>query len=228
MTVPKHDAYVRICDMIFEQRIPPGTHLVERQIAEKLGISRVPVREALQRLVLEGVLIYVPGKGLVTRTYDEQELLDLYHYREPLDGMAARLFCQRADDAEMQFLSQILGGMSQQVERGNLEALHRNDFEFHLAVARGARNSRLFGELQSLYQECLYVTRTAFSPMVREIAQEEHDAMRGELLVEHQRIYEAIEQRDGEAAERAARSSVRNGLKRFIRQFAEERIKSLD
>ena len=77
---PKPEVYVTIRDKIFRGDIKPGTHLVERHLAELLHVSRVPVREALQRLVLERVLVYEPGKGLVTRSYDEQEVLDLYLY----------------------------------------------------------------------------------------------------------------------------------------------------
>lgn len=227
MAAPKRDAYVKIREMIFNNKIAPGTHLVERSLAEKIGMSRVPVREALQRLVLEGVLVYVPGKGLVTRVYDEQELLDLYHYREPLDGMSARLFCRRADDAEIHFLSQLYDGMERQVERGSIEALHKNDFEFHLSIARGARNNRLLTELTSLYQECLYVTRTCFAPKARELNEDETGEMRSELLAEHRAIYDALERRDGDEAEQAARQSVRRGLQRFIRKFAADRLRSL-
>ena len=226
--IPKRDAYVKIREMIFENEIAPGSHLVERRLAEKLEMSRVPVREALQRLVLEGFLVYLPGKGLVTRTYDERELLDLYNYREPLEGMAARLFCQRADEAEIQLLEQLLQGIERQVTEGNILALHRNDFAFHQAIAKGTRNTRLITELDEIYQECLYVTKTNFARKATELAAEQLQAMRSDLLAEHRAIYAASAIRDGDAAELAARASVRNGLTRFIRQITADKIESLE
>ena len=223
----KRDAYEMIRDMIFSNEIAPGTHLVERRLAEKLEVSRVPVREALQRLVLEGFLVHVPAKGLVTRIYEEQELLDLYHYREPLEGMAARLFCQRGDEAEIQLLEQLLVSMEHQVEEGNIIALHKNDFEFHRAIARGSRNNRLIAELYEIYQECLYVTKTTFAEKAKELPDDELRTMRTDLLGEHREIHNAVAARDGDNAEREARASVRNGLNRFIRRMTAEKIDSL-
>jgi DNA-binding GntR family transcriptional regulator len=213
--------------MIFANEIRPGTHLIERKLAEKLDTSRVPIREALQRLVLEGILVYVPGKGLVTRTYDEHELLDLYHYREPLEGMASRLYCQRADDTELTLLGQLYTGMERQAGEGNVAALNRNDFEFHLAIARGSRNNRLINELTDIYQECHYVTKTSFTPKSTELPEAEAVTMRNDMLGEHRSLYEALIRRDADAAERAARVSVRSGLERFMRLFAAERVKSV-
>jgi len=225
--VPKRDAYLRIKDLIFTNEIPPGSHLVERQLAERLEISRVPVREALQRMVHEGLLVYVPGRGLVTRTYDEQELIDLYHYREPLEGMAARLFCQRGDDTEIELLSQIYTGMERLADAGDLDALHRNDFEFHLAIARGSRNERLAAELGELCQESQYVTKTAFTPKTGQMKDADLKKMRATVLAEHREIYEAIARRDADAAELAARYSIRAGLKRFMEIATADRLKSL-
>ncbi len=226
--IPKRDAYVRIRDMIFRNEISPGTHLVERRLAEQLDMSRVPIREALQRLVLEGLLVYVPGKGLVTRTYDEHELLDLYHYREPLEGMAARLFCQRADDAEVRLVEELFAGMRRQVGARRFEVFHRYDFEFHLSIVRGSRNNRLIAELTDVYQECHYVTRTRFTPRTYEMSKTQLAELRSGVLAEHLAICEAVSRRDGDAAEEAARASAREGLRRFMQLFAGERLEAID
>ena len=225
---PRPEVYVSIRDMIFNGDIKPGTHLVERHLAEQLHVSRVPVREALQRLVLERVLLYVPGKGLVTRSYDEQEVLDLYLYREPLEGMAARLFAQRADEVEVRLLDQLYAGMAAQVENNNVAALHQNDFEFHRAIARGSRSPRLIEELSDIYEECIYVTKTSFSPLTGNMNSEEIQSMRTELLAEHRRVLDAVAARSGADAEEAARASVRGGVERFMHRFTSDRLKGLE
>ena len=94
----RKNAYDLIKQMILDDEIPEGSVLVERELAERIGVSRVPVREALQRLAVEGIIVQEPGRGLVTRAYSFQDIAELYLYREALDGMAARLFAQRADE----------------------------------------------------------------------------------------------------------------------------------
>lgn len=225
---PKSDAYVAIRDLIFDGDIKPGTHLVERHLAERLQVSRVPVREALQRLVLERVLQYIPGKGLVTRIYDEQEVLDLYLFREPLEGMAARLCAQRADEVEVKLLEQLYAGMAAHVENKNIAALHQNDFEFHRAISRGSRSPRLIEELSDIYEECIYVTKTSFSPLTENMNREELEKMRKELLEEHLRVLNAVADRNGADAEEAARASVRAGVERFMYRFTSDRLRGLE
>ena len=98
------NTYNELKSRILNGAILPGTVMVEREIAEELGVSRVPVREAFQRLVYDGLLINSNGKELTTRTYNEQEILDLYVFRESLDGLATRLFTSRAEAMEIRYL----------------------------------------------------------------------------------------------------------------------------
>ncbi len=225
--VPKKQAYIQIRQMIFSDEIEPGSAMVERRLADKLEMSRVPVREALQRLVLEGILQYVPSQGLITRVYNEQEVLDLYHYREPLEGAAARLFTQRADDAEFHLIDRLYHGMEQQAADDNRIAFQNYDFEFHSAIARGSRNSRLVAELDDIYQECLYVSRSFFNRLTKDMKQQERKGMRQQILTEHKSIRDAVMSGKADHAETAARASIRGGIERFMKNIAGEKLRSL-
>jgi DNA-binding GntR family transcriptional regulator len=224
-TDSQKSAYESIRELILATDIPPGTQMVERKLAEVIGMSRVPVREALQRLVLEGLLEHHPGKGLVTRTYDEQDILDLYVFREPLDGAAARLFASRADPAEHEYLRTLFEGMVEHYQQQMLSHIHDADFQFHRAIARGSRNRRLAGALDAVYLECLYVTRTYIRPQAQELPDEMRNAVRDSIVAEHRAVYDAIIGRDPEAAERAARESVRRGATRFLTEFGARSVR---
>lgn len=205
----------------------PGTHLVERALAQQLEVSRVPVREALQRLMIEGVLRYVPGRGLVTRIYDEQEVLDLYLYREPLEGVATRLFARRADQGEIDYLQDLLTGMRDHWKKKEFDAFEENDFEFHRAIARGSRNSRLQLELSDIYQECLYITRCYFAALIQNAPDSDLASNRSEMMAEHENIYDAIVSGDEARAEESARASIRASIQRIMRRFASAKLTAM-
>ena len=200
---PPHELVKR---MIFTGELRPGEALRERVLAEKLGISRVPIREAFQRLTLEGLLVSVPGKGLTVRTYTEHDILDLYLYRECLDGMAARLFAIRAEAMEVELLRMVLKqmeGIAGQYER---DYWVEKDLEFHGVISRGTRNERLVRALTPLYEESFYL-RTAFEATRRSGgASEEKPSHLHAVVEEHTTIFRAIEAGNGEAAEEAART----------------------
>lgn len=225
--VDKKDAYTSIKEMIFSREIAPGTIMVERRLAEQLGISRVPVREALKRLVFEGILVREPAKGLVARIYTEQDVLDLYAFREPLDGTAAGLFAARADEVEIGFLGSIFQGLVEHYREGRIESVHHADFEFHRTIARGSRNRRLAEVLDDLYEECLYVTQSMYVRSAEDFQAEQREAIASELVQEHQAIFDAVTSGDPERAEHAARASVRTGISRFMRNFADGRVKAM-
>jgi len=217
-TATPHEVLKR---MIFSGELRPGDAVRERALAERLGLSRVPIREAFQRLTFEGLLVSVPGKGLSVRTYTEHDILDLYLYRECLDGMAARLFAIRAEQMEVELLRMVLKQMEEIAEHYERDYWVQKDLEFHRLVSRGTRNDRLERALATLYEESFYL-RTAFEGARRNPrAREEKPSHLGSVVEEHATIFRAIESGDGEAAEEAARTSVRAAVSRLLGRMVE-------
>ena len=211
-------AYEIIKEWIFTKRIPPKAKLSERGMAEELGLSRMPVREAFQRLSLEGVLTNLPGRGLCVREYNEQDITDLYLYREALDGMAARIFTIRADSMEINYLKMIYGEMQEMAEQFHPTYWNEKDIEFHTIIARGSRNNRILNALTGVLEECLYISKI-FSASQEEEEQHKAPGHLQAVLEEHDRILKAISSGDAEKAERVARESVHDGLERIMKSF---------
>ena len=97
------DAYTLILDAIETGDFRPGARLVESELAERLGVSRTPVREALQRLETQGMLSR-DGRSLIVASLDHNQLAELYTVRAELEGLAARLAARHATDEEINVL----------------------------------------------------------------------------------------------------------------------------
>ena len=94
----KIELYKALKEKIVSEKILPGTWLVEREISEEFSVSRTPVREILRTLATDGLIILEPTKGYSVRKLNFEELVEIFHARESLEGMTARLACIRADD----------------------------------------------------------------------------------------------------------------------------------
>jgi DNA-binding GntR family transcriptional regulator len=205
-------AYEIIRGWIFENKLKPGEKLSERSMAESIGLSRVPIREAFQRLTLEGLLVNNPGKGLCLRSYNEQDIAALYMYREALDGMAARMFTIRADSIEKAYLLKIFKEMKATVAEYHPRYWDQKDIEFHMIIARGARNERILSALESVLLECIYLSKIFNT-------KQSTPTHLNDVIEEHNRIFEAVSTGDADLAEKVARESVRDGLERVLKAF---------
>ena len=136
-------------DSILEGRIRPGTRLVERQLAQQLGISRVPVREALIQLEMDG-LIVSKSDGRYVIELNEQEIGKLYQVRRVLEGLAAELAAQNSSPERADALLNKLQVMREAVAREDQIAYVRNDIELHRLIWGQANNPYLLELLRTL------------------------------------------------------------------------------
>jgi DNA-binding GntR family transcriptional regulator len=191
------DAYRRMRQAILRGEFSPGEPLLESHLAEKLGMSRTPVREALRVLARDGFVETIPTRGFVVPRPSIDDLHELYELREMLEGLAARAAAARATDTEIGDLERLCV----RYERAaTLEKWTQVGTEFHNRVVELARNRRLSTSLGALHDHIVLTRRSALSSA---------DVMRDEAVREHRAIVEAIRARDGEAAERQARMHVR-------------------
>ncbi|MBW6398437.1 GntR family transcriptional regulator [Roseomonas sp. HJA6] len=194
------EAYSRIRAAIRDGTLAPGERLTETDLAGRFGVSRTPVRQAIARLEAEGLLTHEPRRGVTVTRPDHQQVVELYVMREVLEGAAARLAAQHASDTEIAAMAEIV---------------EREPGVFADATALAAENQRLHGLLylaahnryllRSL--ELLGATMSLLPTLLTRGGRAE------QAHAEHRAILEAVRQRDGDAAEAAARRHARAAQK---------------
>lgn len=182
-------------ERILTGRLRPGDRLVERELAEDLGVSRVPVREAIRSLEAEGFLVVQSPRRVVVRQLARVDVEELFDVREALEGLAAGLAASRAGAAERKQLERTLADAARATARGDAARITVLNSRFHDEIVTIAGNALLSTMLQPLEGRLRWLT-----------SQNEHWA---ELLDEHRRLYEAIASGDAERAKASAVEHVR-------------------
>jgi DNA-binding GntR family transcriptional regulator len=204
------DAYILILESIERGDYHPGDRLVESELAERLGVSRTPVREALQRLETQGMLAR-DGRSLIVASLDHNQLAELYTVRAELEGLAARLAARHATVEEVR----VLRGMVEDDRKligGDPRALARANKRFHRLVHLASHNRFLVQQLDLVYRAMALMATTS-------LAAEGRDE---KALLEHQRIVEAIEAGDGQAAYEALKAHISQAFETRLRVDAGE------
>ncbi len=119
---------------ILEGRLPPGTPLIQADIARQLGISRAPLREALRGLEEEGLVVNIPFRGAFVSTIDRRSLDELCSFRNMIERFAVQRVIERASDEELSQLAAIIQVMEDAAARGDVEAVDREDIAFHTKI----------------------------------------------------------------------------------------------
>lgn len=191
------DAYQKLLDAIQSGTLKPGMRLREVELSEWLGISRTPVREALNRLQTEGLVVQEPRRGLIIAELDHAMVSELYQMREVLEGAAASLAARHASDVEISMLRDIL---EKDKSIGNDPVrLARNNRLFHECLYRAAHNRYLSKTLNALRESMALLGQTTLSMEGRSV----------HALREHDALVTAVEKRDPVAAEQASREHIR-------------------
>jgi DNA-binding GntR family transcriptional regulator len=194
------DAAEALRKAILNGRFMAGARLRQTDLADRLGISRTPIREALGRLQQEGLVQLLPGGGVQVAVLALGEAAELYDLREVLDGLAARLAATRATAETLARLDKALARMAQCLDRGDSNQWFGAHVAFHDEIFRASGNARLQA-LAGLVR--LSIRR--FHPLLLRSAGRLDAAHR-----EHRAIWEAVKRRDPEAAERRARVHIAN------------------
>lgn len=181
-------------DGILSGAIEPGERLAERTVAAHASMSRTPVREALQRLRIDGLIEETPT-GPAVAQFDLNELADLCAVRETLEGMATGLAARLRSALDIDALGALLTLNEETVERGDIEATVEANHAFHEAIWRTSRNRYLADQLQDAGRR---VQRLQESPLRQRFRQRT-------ALREHQAIFVAVRDGDPDVAERLAR-----------------------
>ncbi len=204
------DAYILILDAIEAGVYKPGDRLVESELAEHLGVSRTPVREALQRLETQGMLTR-DGRSLIVASLDHNQLSELYAVRTELEGLAARLAARHATDEEVRVMRRMVAD-DRALLGGDPRALSRANKRFHRQIHLASHNRFLVQQLDLVHRAMALMATTSFAADGRDAA----------ALDEHDSIVAAIAARDGDAAYASLRAHISNAFETRLRVDAGE------
>ncbi len=204
---PHKDAYTLILDAIDVGMYRPGDRLVESDLAERFGVSRTPIREALQRLETQSLLAR-DGRSLIVASLDHNQTAELYAVRRELEGLAASLAARHATDEEIQVLRDMVTADDALVD--DAVALSKANRRFHQQVHLASHNRYLRQQLDLVHRSMALMATTSLAAAGRgRVAQAEHKA-----------IVDAISARDEAAAGQAIKDHISGAYTTRLKQNA--------
>lgn len=177
-------------EAILKGNLAPGERLMEIQLANQLGVSRTPIREAIRKLELEGLVIMIPRRGAEVARITEKDLRDVLEVRASLEELAIGLACERITDEEIGELRKALENFREVLREGDVTKIAESDVDFHDIIFSATQNARLIQIVNNL-REQMYRYRLEY---LKDYTT--HDR----LYKEHQQITDAVSDRDKERA----------------------------
>lgn len=211
------DEFLPLRDVVFNTlrkailtgKLKPGERLMEVHLANRLGVSRTPIREAIRKLELEGLVIMIPRRGAEVARITEKSLKDVLEVRRALDALSVELACDRIKSEDTKRLWEACQEFERAARGKDASVIAKADVALHDIIVEATGNLRL-QQLVNNLSEQMYRYRFVY---IRE--ESRHD----NLVEEHREIYESIASRDKERAARAARVHIDNQEKSIIRQI---------
>ncbi|MTI83335.1 MAG: GntR family transcriptional regulator [Firmicutes bacterium] len=201
-------------EAIIHGTLRPGERLMELQLAEQMGVSRTPVREAIRKLELEGFVVMVPRKGAYVSGISVKDIIDIFEVRASLESLAAGLAAERITEEELDQLERALFQIQEVSMGDNIGVVAEKDASFHALLFRSSRNQRLVAMITHLQEQIQRFRTTSLAVPGRT----KH------AVAEHKNIVDAIGERNAELAQALAREHVENAEQSFLKvlQEAEE------
>ena len=194
----KIDEYQPLRDIVFNTlrkaiitgELLPGERLMETQLGEKLGVSRTPIREAIRKLELEGLVIMVPRKGAQVAPFTQKDIKDVLEVRAALEALAVRLACKHMDERSFLRLQLVNTEYEYAAKENDIETMIEKDVEFHEVIFCATQNDKLVQMFSNLGEQVhrfriAYLKNAKASKIVQE---------------EHMEILQALRDRDSELA----------------------------
>ena len=208
------DEYLPLRDVVFNTlrqailrgELKPGERLMEIQLANKLGVSRTPIREAIRKLELEGLVLMIPRRGAEVAEITEKSLRDVLEVRGALEELAVELACDRINWEEIEALKVAATHFEETLQGGDVTAYAEADVQFHDIIYNATDNQRLIQLLFNL-REQMYRYRVEYLKRTE---------VHATLLAEHQWIIDCLEKRDKLTAKQAVSTHIENQAKKVI------------
>ena len=185
---------------ILRGELQPGERLLEIHLANKLGVSRTPIREAIRKLELEGLVLMIPRRGAVVAEITEKSLRDVLEVRRALEELAVKLACKKIKPEEIEELKEAAKEFEEALQKKDVTVYAEADVKFHDIIYRTTDNQRLI-QLLNNFREQMYRYRVEYLKQ-----EKSHET----LLKEHQYIIEMIEKADEKRAMEAICAHIDN------------------
>ena len=220
----KLDSYKPLREVVYETlreairngALSPGERLMEIQLAEELGVSRTPVREAIRKLELERFVVMLPRRGTYVANLSLKDINEVFEIRAALDGLAAGLAAERITEEELEQMERLLVEIADCIEQHNNQKIVEADEAFHDILYRASRNERLVGIICNLREQFTRFRSVSIN----------YPGRLQNTLEEHRQLVEAIAQRNPEAAQQKAREHIENAEQTLLLEMEQLRQSS--
>ncbi len=217
----KLDSYKPLREVVYETlreairngALSPGERLMEIQLAEELGVSRTPVREAIRKLELERFVVMLPRRGTYVANLSLKDINEVFEIRAALDGLAAGLAAERITEEELEQMERLLVEIADCIEQHNNQKIVEADEAFHDILYRASRNERLVGIICNLREQFTRFRSVSIN----------YPGRLQNTLEEHRQLVEAIAQRNPEAAQQKAREHIENAEQTLLLEMEQLR-----
>ena len=221
----KMDEFLPLRDVVFNTlrqailtgELKPGERLMEIHLANRLGVSRTPIREAIRKLELEGLVTMIPRRGAEVAQITEKSLKDVLEVRRALDALSVELACDRISPEELKALAEACDAFETATKTKDPKKIAQAAVTLHDIIVRATNNSRLLQLVNNLSEQ-MYRYRFEYI---------KDGNTHGQLISEHRIIFESIRQKDKETAARTAKLHIDNQEIAIMKQLRLEREKNL-
>jgi DNA-binding GntR family transcriptional regulator len=174
--------YEELRNLILTGKIKPGTRMMEIELAEDMGVSRTPIREAIRKLEKEGLVVIEPRKGAYASEVSVKDMEDILEVRANLEGLAAYLAAERMTEAEKKALDEVKIKFREAVNEGNMPEMISYDTKFHHMIVEASRNNHLIHMVEQLQELVLRFRYIYYKDFKRA----------EDMIPEHKQIFEEI------------------------------------
>ena len=196
---------------ILKGELEPGERLMEMQLAEQLGVSRTPIREAIRKLELEGLVLMIPRRGAIVAKITEKDLKDVLEVRASLERLSTKLACERMEEETIEELREAQEAFKAALRGDDITLQAQKDVEFHDVIYKSTNNLRLIQMLNNL-REQMYRYRLEYL---------KDGTSHQKLVEEHEAIIEALSRRDTEETTNIMVGHVYNQEQAVMRKIHE-------
>lgn len=214
------DEFLPLRDVVFNTlrqailtgELKPGERLMEIHLANRLGVSRTPIREAIRKLELEGLVTMIPRRGAEVAQITEKSMNDVLEVRRAVDALCVELACDRITKEELEALKAACDAFERAVRTQDVKKIAKADVELHDIIVQATGNQRLIQLVNNLSEQ-MYRYRFEY---IKDFTQHE------KLVEEHRIIYESIVKKDKATACEAAKTHIDNQKNTIIMQIRKE------